>query len=171
MVRNVKSVSYILIYKQVKNINLRVRADGCVIVSAAKWVPVQRIDEFVAAKEEWINRMQKRFQIQDAPIKPDDCLTLFLQVENDIFPLFEKRLKKRPLLKVKHLKSCWGICHPKKNYITLNTQLACKEKRFIEYVILHEYVHFIYPNHQKGFHQMMASLMPDYQIRRKALNT
>ena len=36
---------------------------------------------------------------------------------------------------------------------------------FIEYVILHEFVHFIQPNHSKAFYAIIENYMPDYKRR------
>ena len=44
-----------------------------------------------------------------------------------------------------------------------------KPRAALEYVVLHEYVHFLHPNHQAGFHAEMARLMPDYLARRALL--
>ena len=38
-----------------------------------------------------------------------------------------------------------------------------------EYVVLHEYVHFLHPNHGPAFHAEMARLMPDDKARRRLL--
>ena len=49
-----KPFSYELQYKRVKNVNLRIRSDGLVYVSANKKVPVTFIDSFVVSKEQFI---------------------------------------------------------------------------------------------------------------------
>ena len=45
-----KPFSYELQYKRVKNVNLRIRSDGSVYVSANKKVPVSFIDSFVTSR-------------------------------------------------------------------------------------------------------------------------
>lgn len=45
--------------KRVRNINLRVRSDGTVCVSAAPRVPLARIEAFVNEKRDWIARAQR----------------------------------------------------------------------------------------------------------------
>ena len=49
-----EQIVYCLERKTVKNINLRVRRDGVVAVSAGAWVPAERIDAFVVSKGERI---------------------------------------------------------------------------------------------------------------------
>ncbi|MBR2353043.1 MAG: M48 family metallopeptidase [Clostridia bacterium] len=57
-----EDVEYELTYKQVKNLNLRIRSDGCVTVSAPCSVPLDRIDEFVAAQGDMIKRARERIE-------------------------------------------------------------------------------------------------------------
>lgn len=68
-----------------------------------------------------------------------------------------------PTLKIRNMKSRWGSCIPKKNQITLNSQLIHYDLRFMEYVVLHEYAHLIQPNHSKAFYRVIEKYMPDYK--------
>ena len=36
---------------------------------------------------------------------------------------------------------------------------------FIEYVILHEFAHFVHPNHSRAFYALIEKYMPDYKER------
>ncbi len=65
------------------------------------------------------------------------------------------------------MKSRWGSCIPAKQQITLNQNLIHYPIEFAEYVILHELVHFIQPNHSKAFYQIIEYYMPDYKERIK----
>ena len=62
--------------------------------------------------------------------------------------------------------SRWGSCQTVKGIITLNSKLIEKPLRCIEYVVLHEFAHFIHPNHSKEFYDFVASLMPDWKERK-----
>ena len=53
---------YLLEQKSVKNLNLRIRRDGSVFVSAHPAISIERIDAFVAGKGGYIRSAQKRFQ-------------------------------------------------------------------------------------------------------------
>ena len=55
-------ISYTLTRKKVKNINLRVRGDGSVWVSASPRVPLAQIDRFVADHGLWIARAREKAQ-------------------------------------------------------------------------------------------------------------
>ena len=68
------------------------------------------------------------------------------------------------------MKSIWGSCTPAKNSITLNRKLIHYPFEFIEYVVLHEFVHFIQPNHSKAFYNIIENYMPDYKTRMEMVN-
>ena len=51
---NGEEIAYELTYKQVKNLNLRIRSDGCVLVSAPIHVALERIDRFVMEQGDMI---------------------------------------------------------------------------------------------------------------------
>ncbi len=55
-------IEYSLERKKVKNINLRVRRDGTVYVSAPSRVPVREIEGFIAAKCSYIKQAQEHFR-------------------------------------------------------------------------------------------------------------
>ena len=56
-----QEISYVLERKQVKNLNLRIRKDGSVFVSASDAVPFEEVDEFVCNKASYILDAVKRF--------------------------------------------------------------------------------------------------------------
>lgn len=57
-----KTITYTLERKQVKNVNLRIRKDGSVWVSAGSSFPAERIDAFVIVKGEMILRAQEQLR-------------------------------------------------------------------------------------------------------------
>lgn len=169
------SISYTLTRKKVKNLNLRIGDRGGVAVSAPHKMPQKHIDAFLIEKAGWIIKNQQLLLDKPAPLPcrytKEQCLELFTAVSDRIFPLFSDLLGgKKPVLRVREMKTRWGVCHVSKRTITLNTRLAEQPPAAMEYVILHEYVHFLHPNHQAGFHAEMARLMPDYRQRRKLLS-
>lgn len=176
MERIVGTITYELTIKNVKNINLRVGSDLRVVVSANRHVSPAVVDAFVLSKENWvlaaIETMRKKIAVED--ISPqytnEECLAFFESISERIFPLFAHILKEKPSLAVKEMKSRWGVCHVTKNHIVLNKRLMGKPAALVEYVVLHEYTHFVHPNHQQGFHDLMRRYMPDYKDRRKQLN-
>jgi predicted metal-dependent hydrolase len=57
----------------------------------------------------------------------------------------------------------------KKGIITLNKRLLEAPRNCIEYVVMHEFCHFIHPNHSKHFYGFLSMLMPDWKERKKLL--
>lgn len=177
MERAVGEIRYTLLRKRVKNINLRIKEDLSVQVSASPRIGVQAIDAFVLSKAAWIASAKEKMRNRSVGAREtfldrwtnEECLTAFNEVSDRIYPLFARILKNKPLLKVRLMKTRWGVCHISKRTITLNKRLMEKPAEALEYVVLHEYVHFLHPDHQKGFHAEMRCLMPDYKERRKLL--
>lgn len=168
------ALDYTLTRKRVRNLNLRVRADGSVAVSAPGRMPRREVERFLREKAGWVRAQQQKMAARPAPAPcrytKEECLALFTAASDAVFPLFADLLGgQKPQIKVREMTSRWGVCHIKKRSITLNTRLAEKPPTAIEYVVLHEYVHFLHPNHGPGFHAEMARLMPDYRQRRQLL--
>lgn len=176
MMREVCGIHFHFTRKNVKNINLRVTARG-IFVSAGRQVPMSFVDGFVARKAGWIEKALKKAETLNersdkTPFDPDrkaECEKIFAPYVEWAWALFAGRLKEKPEIKVKNLKSAWGICHFKDGYISLSAKLAQQPPEAIQYVVLHEFVHFFEPNHGVGFHKLMETLMPDYKARRKLL--
>lgn len=168
------TIVYTLTRKKIRNLNLRIRRDGNVSVSAPLHMSSQFIEDFITNKADWILK-NRRIMLSQPPAAPcrfthEQCLQQFTQISDRIFPLFAELLDgQKPCLRVREMKTRWGVCHIKKRTITLNTRLAEKPLPAQEYVVLHEYVHFLHPNHQAPFHAEMLRLMPDYRERRKLL--
>ena len=162
--------------KRVKNINLRVRADGSVAVSAPLGAPLAQVDAFVAGRARWIEaarvRALARGEEEQRPcsVSREDALALFTQVSDAVFPLFAQVLNgQRPVLKVRQMKTRWGVCVPAKRQITFSLRLAEKPRAAVEYVVLHEYAHFVRADHSPAFWAVVARYMPDYKARRRLL--
>ena len=167
------SVPYTLTRKPVKNINLRVKSDGSVVVSAPYHIKRSRIDEFVMSKQRWIQAVQRRL-LQAPKAVPVNAKTAPTKLCLQRFaPLIDKALcalnQPPVILRVRTCKSRWGSCQPKSRIIMLNRALYPLPQRLVEYVALHECAHLLVPNHGVEFHALMQLHMPDYKQRRKAL--
>ena len=180
-----KKIKYILERKQVKNINLRVRPDGSVKVSASPRVDTSYIDDFVLSKAEFVLKAMKRFegtaeaerQFQMELVKAksgqESLLAdpaIFTEILDEVYPAFIPYGIVRPKLRIRTMKSCWGSCLVNKGIITLNRKLLMQPRECIEYVVVHELCHFIHPNHSKEFYKFMEQFMPDWKERKGRLN-
>jgi predicted metal-dependent hydrolase len=68
------------------------------------------------------------------------------------------------------MQTLWGSSNPRRNTISLNFYLLKARKPCIEYVVLHELVHFLYPNHSKAFYNFLTLYMPDWKNRKQILD-
>ena len=221
-------IPYLRTRKSVKNVNLRIKPEGEVLVSANNSVSTDFIDAFIEKKQRYIFSVLSRYEekkklFQAVPkryvsgesydllgkslrLKVEankeenvytDGVYIFLKVKDkDDFrhkeimmskwlkqyqtTVFEELLQKKyllfekygvtyPTLKIRNMTSRWGSCQPKKGIITLNSKLIEAPRNCIEYVILHELVHFIHPNHSRQFWDFVAMMMPDWKERKEAL--
>lgn len=175
--RQAGDVSYHLVRRTVKNINLRVKEDGSVWVSAHPRIPVSQLDAFVAGRAGWIHRAQANYarrQPLSAPLSHLDraeCIRRLTAALDRVYPLVAADGVPYPLLKVRAMKSRWGSCLYQKGTITLNTALAACPEALQDYVALHELCHFLHPDHSAAFHTAMTARMPDWKQRRKQLTS
>jgi len=63
----------------------------------------------------------------------------------------------------------WGSCNHK-NSICINWRLIFAPLELVDYVIVHELCHIVHKNHSREFWRLVASVLPDYKARDKALN-
>ena len=94
---------------------------------------------------------------------------VFDNLLNDYLPLFSERIKEKPHLTIRMMKTKWGTANPSRNKVTLNTALVFAPKPLIAYVLVHELCHFYHLDHSKAYYQKLASVMPDYKQKRKIL--
>ncbi|MGH8162419.1 MAG: M48 family metallopeptidase [Gammaproteobacteria bacterium] len=71
---------------------------------------------------------------------------------------------------VRRMKTRWGSCNYRRGYIRLNTELARKPRRCLDYVILHELVHLLEPSHNRRFVSLMERHMSTWRECRDELN-
>lgn len=100
----------------------------------------------------------------------EQCRTIFAEIISEIYPVFQKYGVSMPTLRIRDMETRWGSCLAKKGVITLNKRLLEAPRNCIEYVVMHEFCHFIHPNHSKHFYSFLAMLMPDWKERKRALD-
>lgn len=72
-------------------------------------------------------------------------------------------------LKLRKMKTRWGVCNKRAKTITLNTLLLEKEIDVIDYVVIHEMCHFFEGNHGPRFWNLVSQACPRYKELRKRL--
>ena len=223
-----KTIEFELYRKNVRNINLNVKPDMTIMVSASPEVPLEFILNFVKRKAAWILKSmgyfrnvqseyssqkeyvsgesfkylgrQYRLKVEEADInevkykggyiylllkdssntkKKEQLMEKWFRNKADIhfnkaldkvYPLVEKYGVKRPRIVIRSMKARWGSCIKDKNIIILNYELIKAPKYCIEYVILHELIHFKYHNHDNEFYNFLTVLLPDWKERKAILD-
>lgn len=84
------------------------------------------------------------------------------------YNLFEEKIP-IPNLKIRKMTSRWGVCNIKNHNVTLNLELSKYNMECLDYVIVHELSHFVYPNHSKEFWNLVSKYYLDYKKIRKEL--
>lgn len=68
-----------------------------------------------------------------------------------------------PTVRLRYMTSRWGSCMPFKETITMNTRLLLGPTKFVHYVMVHEFAHFIEANHSSRFYKVMSDVLPNWQ--------
>ena len=74
-----------------------------------------------------------------------------------------------PKLKIRSMKTRWGVCNKRDNSVTLNSKLIKYSLDEIDYVIIHELSHFVHFDHSRDFWNTVEKYMPDYKKSVKVL--
>lgn len=98
----------------------------------------------------------------------NECVRVFTQELEKYNPYFNYLPKYS--LKVRKMKTRWGVCNRGNNTVTLNSELLKKDIRLIDYVVVHELSHFKEANHSDKFWHEVSLRYPNYKEARKELN-
>lgn len=71
--------------------------------------------------------------------------------------------------RVRKMSTRWGSCNPRARRIWFSLMLAKRRPELIEYIVVHEMVHFMEASHNKRFYSIMASYLPDWKELRSEL--
>ena len=138
------------------------------LVEAALVQEVEKIGKFLFLRVKDTSDFKRKERVMKKWISAKQ-IEVFLEICKEIYPLFKPYGVKYPLVKIRTMKSRWGSCQPQKGIITLNAKMIAAPREAIEYVVLHEFAHFIHPNHSKDFYGLVEKLMPDWKERRELL--
>lgn len=227
IILNGREICYVLERKNVKNINLRIKADQSIYMSANIRVTDDVIEEFLRAKADYILRVldhyadiakyspkpkqyidgesfkilghDRRLKVVHGKINTVEsdesyitltvkdtsnlelkkktmdkwiknyCQEILNDVCKNVYPKFQKYGVAVPELRFRNMVSRWGSCQPKRKILTFNISLIEAPLSCIEYVVTHEFTHFLQPNHSKKFYVLLSMFMPDWQERKKIL--
>ncbi len=96
--------------------------------------------------------------------------TVFASHLNYWYDLYEEKIP-LPNLKIRKMKTRWGVCNIRNKNVTLNRELYRYDIDCLDYVIVHELAHFIHHNHSSSFWKQVSKYCPNYkEIRKKLKN-
>lgn len=116
-----------------------------------------------------INNQGELFRHFDSWWRKDSLAFINTQFEK-LYPIIQKYEIEKPKIVLRKMKTLWGSCSPNRGIITFNQYLTKARPACVEYVVLHELVHFLYPNHSKQFYNFLSNYMPDWKVRKKILD-
>ena len=172
-----------------KNISIRVKDDGKIVVKAPKRVSDSFIKDFINKKSHWINLQLKKVSdmtllkskydfnkycyIFGKAYVTDSKTKFYRQAFNDYIITIANDLSNKYNLKFSSLKLAnsrriWGSLDSKKT-MKLNWKLVILPKDLAIYVIVHELCHIKEFNHSKNFWLKVESILPNYKTLRKEL--
>ena len=97
------------------------------------------------------------------------CRDMIQSLCDAVFPKFQKYGIDYPEIRFRNMVSRWGSCQPKREILTFNYALVEAPLASVEYVVVHEFTHFLQPNHSRKFYQQLAMFMPDWEERKNIL--
>lgn len=86
------------------------------------------------------------------------------------YPVIQKYGIGKPSIAIRKMRTLWGSCSIHRKTVTFNFYLIKAKIPYIDYVVLHELVHFLYPNHSKQFYDFLSNHMPDWKERKLFLD-
>ena len=117
--------------------------------------------------------------ISDDKIYVKSLTTLEKWIRSEMLRIFTERLLMNyqkfeenipfPKLKIRNMKTRWGVCNKRDDSVTLNSKLIRYSIREIDYVIVHELSHFVHFDHSREFWNTVSYYMPDYKKAVKVL--
>lgn len=181
----------IILRKNNKNTYLRVKDDLKIYITTSRFSSdkfindllddnlenIEKMIEKIKAKNKYENEfyyLGKKYEIKLAnnidlnKWYKEKALIKFNERLKTIFERFEEDIP-FPNLKIRKMKTRWGVCNRKNNNVTLNLELIKKDIEAIDYVIIHELCHFIHFDHSKNFWNLVSKYEPNYKKIRSKL--
>lgn len=97
------------------------------------------------------------------------ALKIFSEHLENCYENFTRNIP-HPSLRIRKMKTRWGVCNTKTHVITLNLELITKDINCLDYVIYHELSHLVEANHSKRFWTVVEENFKDYKKYRALTN-
>lgn len=164
--------------KRIRKLNMRIKEpDGRIVISVPYMVPDKEVIAFVRSRRDWIDRNVERVRVRAAAHPEPDSKAEKEARRAELKRRIEVRL---PYIEeitglhcngwtVRDMHTRWGSCNTVTHHINLSLMLATRSDAELDYVILHELVHTVVPDHGPDFYALMDRFMPGWKKIRKAL--
>ena len=168
-------IEYTFIRSKRKTISITVKPDGSVVVKAPLTCSKKRAEAFVAEKQEWIEKVQKKVANRQSVPKFSDAEVKSLKKQAKAeLPIMVEELSKLigvtyGTVSIRAQKSRWGSCSSKGN-LNFNCLLMLLPENLRRYVVVHELCHRIEMNHSVPFWQEVGKYQPTFKEDRKQLH-
>ena len=172
-------IVYTLTRRRVRNINLRVRADGSGAASASPRVAAAYVDAFVVQRAAWVRNAQARAAARRAQEAADtaalptkaEALAHMQALCRAYYPQFAATCPggQMPKIAVRDMSTRWGSCSLRTGTLAFARRLCVMPLPAQEYVVVHEFCHFAHPDHSPAFWAAVAAVLPDYKQRERLL--
>lgn len=167
-----RKINYNLERKKVKNINLRIKPSGEIYVSANRYISQKTVEKFIISKADFIFKALDKYSERlpaEQYFAEDEICDIINKLCKKAYAYFERFGIEYPQIKFRRMKSRWGSCMPQKGVLTFNINLMYVPIECIWYVVLHEFTHFLVPNHSKKFYAELEKICPEWKELRKKL--
>ena len=175
MKQNQSIPEYELIRTNRRTLALEVTADCRVIVRSPMRVSRKRIDEFVAAHTEWVDKHLARQQARQEshPEPTAEERQELIRRAKEILPgkvaAYGAAMGLYPAgITITGARKRFGSCSGK-NRICFSWRLMTYPEAAIDYVVVHELAHIRHKDHSKAFYDCVAQVLPDWRERRELL--
>lgn len=119
--------------------------------------PIYNLDTIIVKDDVMLNNWYKKY-----------AKDVFKKYLDEAYYVFDEKIP-YPIIKVRSMKTRWGVCNRRDNSVTLNLELIKKDPEYLNYVIVHELSHFIHFDHSRAFWRVVEKYCPDYKTVRKKL--
>jgi predicted metal-dependent hydrolase len=74
-------------------------------------------------------------------------------------------------IRVRDMGKRWGSCHSRSRLLSFHWETVLLPPRILDYIVVHELLHLIEPNHGPRFWSRVEAVLPDWKDRRRWLRT
>lgn len=75
-----------------------------------------------------------------------------------------------PKWTIRKMKTKWGSCNRESHHLWFNVELVKKHPNCLEYIVVHEMMHYFERSHGDAFTKLMDQHLTDWRMRRDELN-